>query len=351
MSEQPVPGVVTLRYWAGARQAAGVAEETVDPASLAEVLDVVRGRHAAAFTRVLAVCSFVVGEQPVGRHPHPEVTLVAGDVVEVLPPFAGGAPDRPPAQPDAAVSVATASAPRWQVAALAVLAGLALLAAAQSGEAAVLLVAVLLQLPLLAGWHRGLAVPDASRGTVVAGVLAVAADVAVWVDDGPASLAPVAAVVGAGFLLGAAQQLARRDDRSRLTESFAATTSLGAMVAFVAAWPVLVRLPGGAGVTGVAAGAVALASLGRLVVPLAAGVVAVPAFGLAAGLVLGGRLDGVSVVTGAVLGVAVSLPVLVADVLDRRDPRLVVRAWPAAAVWPYALAAPLAYLVARAAGS
>jgi len=209
------------------------------------------------------------------------------------------------------------------------------------------LVAVLLQLPLLAGWHKALGVTAPAGGVVVGAVVATVADVTVWLWDGAASLTPLAAVVGATFLLGAVHQLARRDDRSGLTASLAATIALGVLVASLAVWPLLVRLPDGEAVTSVAGVSVAVASLARLVRALPVAAVMVVGLGLMSGLVLGGLLDGVTVTSGAAIGVVVSLPVLVADLLDRRDPRLTLNAWPAAAVWPFALAAPLAYLVAR----
>jgi len=80
-----------LRYWAGARAAAGVAEEPVAAATLKEALDAARAPRDERFARVLSVCSFVVDEQPVGRTPHAEVPLASDAVIEVLPPFAGGA--------------------------------------------------------------------------------------------------------------------------------------------------------------------------------------------------------------------------------------------------------------------
>ena len=83
--------MAVLRYWAGARAAAGVETERVDAATLAEALDAARAGRDERFGRVLSACSFVVDEQPVGRTPAPEVALGPDAVVEVLPPFAGGA--------------------------------------------------------------------------------------------------------------------------------------------------------------------------------------------------------------------------------------------------------------------
>ncbi len=82
--------MATMRYWAGARAAAGVDEERVAAASLQEALDAARAGRDERFGRVLSVCSFVVDEQPIGRTPPAEVLLAEEAVVEVLPPFAGG---------------------------------------------------------------------------------------------------------------------------------------------------------------------------------------------------------------------------------------------------------------------
>jgi molybdopterin converting factor small subunit len=83
--------VAVLRYWAGAQAAAGVHEQVVDAATLADALDSARATRDERFAQVVRVCSFVVDEQPVGLTPHAEVPLGAGSVVDVLPPFAGGA--------------------------------------------------------------------------------------------------------------------------------------------------------------------------------------------------------------------------------------------------------------------
>ena len=89
---------VTLRYWAAAKQAAGVAEETISAGTLAAALEAalsVRERNAAAGTdcdlrAVLARSSFLVDGNPVGSRAPETVTLRDTAVVEVLPPFAGG---------------------------------------------------------------------------------------------------------------------------------------------------------------------------------------------------------------------------------------------------------------------
>jgi sulfur-carrier protein len=83
---------VTMRYWAAAKQAAGVAEETISAETLGDALAAaLAGRDGAAPLRaVLARSSFLVDGSPVGtRAPH-SVLLAESAVVEVLPPFAGG---------------------------------------------------------------------------------------------------------------------------------------------------------------------------------------------------------------------------------------------------------------------
>jgi len=92
---RPSVGRVTVRYWAAARAAAGVASDelpVVEGATLADVLALVRSTHAdrPRLAQVVAVCSVLVGERPVGSADPAAVTIRPGDTVELLPPFAGG---------------------------------------------------------------------------------------------------------------------------------------------------------------------------------------------------------------------------------------------------------------------
>lgn len=85
-------GVVTVRYWAAARAAAGCDVDDVPltgTATLADVLDEVRRRHDGRFASVLGVCSLLVDERPQTGDPA-GVAVSPGAVVDVLPPFAGG---------------------------------------------------------------------------------------------------------------------------------------------------------------------------------------------------------------------------------------------------------------------
>lgn len=80
--------IVTMRYWAAAKEAAGVAEESVTADTLAAALVVVRGRER--LNAVLARSSFLIDGHPVGTRAADSVMLSDGAVIEVLPPFAGG---------------------------------------------------------------------------------------------------------------------------------------------------------------------------------------------------------------------------------------------------------------------
>ena len=83
---------VTVRYWAAARAAAGRESDEVRAATLAEALRAVVTLHADSprFADVVAICSVLVGSAPVSSQDPETLRLSAGDVVELLPPFAGG---------------------------------------------------------------------------------------------------------------------------------------------------------------------------------------------------------------------------------------------------------------------
>jgi sulfur-carrier protein len=78
--------MVTVRYWAGARAAAGHAEETLAASTLGELIAVISRRPALA--RVLPACSLLLDGSAL--HRDHSVRLPHGATVDVLPPFAGG---------------------------------------------------------------------------------------------------------------------------------------------------------------------------------------------------------------------------------------------------------------------
>jgi molybdopterin converting factor small subunit len=84
---------VLVRYWAAAKAAAGLPEETfAHEPDLAALLDAVRARHGGdgRLAEVLARCSYLVDEVSPGRRAPADVPVPEGAVVDVLPPFAGG---------------------------------------------------------------------------------------------------------------------------------------------------------------------------------------------------------------------------------------------------------------------
>lgn len=78
---------VRVRYFAGAKAAAGIAEETAPAADLAELKTVLAQRHGQELERVLKASTLLVNGLARRDEAAP---LAEGSVVEVLPPFAGG---------------------------------------------------------------------------------------------------------------------------------------------------------------------------------------------------------------------------------------------------------------------
>jgi molybdopterin synthase sulfur carrier subunit len=76
----------TVRFWAAARAAAGRAEQAYDAATLGAVVAALAAEHGPELARVLAHASFLVD----GVRARPDLVLVEGAEIEVLPPFAGG---------------------------------------------------------------------------------------------------------------------------------------------------------------------------------------------------------------------------------------------------------------------
>ena len=83
---------VTIQYWAAAKEAAGVAAESVEAETLAEALDVIVARrgHDERLRSVLARSSFLVDGASAGRRLPAELVLPEAARIEVLPPFSGG---------------------------------------------------------------------------------------------------------------------------------------------------------------------------------------------------------------------------------------------------------------------
>ncbi len=87
-------GTVTVHYWASARAAAGVASDQMSVTgslTLAEVVAEAVSRHPGGrLSDVLGACSVLIGDLPVSGANRDLVRVEPGQVVEFLPPFAGG---------------------------------------------------------------------------------------------------------------------------------------------------------------------------------------------------------------------------------------------------------------------
>jgi molybdopterin converting factor small subunit len=79
---------VTIR--AAARDAAGTREEAAEADTLQTALAWAVAHHGERLATVLAVCTYLVDDTPVGRREPAGVRLTDGAVIEALPPFAGG---------------------------------------------------------------------------------------------------------------------------------------------------------------------------------------------------------------------------------------------------------------------
>jgi molybdopterin converting factor small subunit len=79
--------MITVRYFAGARAAAGVDTETREARSLDELVGQIVDDHGEKLERVLTACSFLVDGTTTRDR---TLSLAPGTTVDVLPPFAGG---------------------------------------------------------------------------------------------------------------------------------------------------------------------------------------------------------------------------------------------------------------------
>ena len=86
MPPEHAGAAVTVRYWAGARAAAGVDSDTVRRCRPSPTWSPRSPRLQPALAPVTAVSSLLLD----GRPASPDVAGWPGSVLEVLPPFAGG---------------------------------------------------------------------------------------------------------------------------------------------------------------------------------------------------------------------------------------------------------------------
>ncbi|WP_248962501.1 MoaD/ThiS family protein [Sphaerisporangium perillae] len=81
----------TVRFWAAAKEAAGVAEEPFEALTLGDLVAQITLKYEKSdLPRVVARSSFLVNGDPAGTRDLRTITLPEGATVEILPPFAGG---------------------------------------------------------------------------------------------------------------------------------------------------------------------------------------------------------------------------------------------------------------------
>jgi sulfur-carrier protein len=86
--------LIRVRYWAAAKTAAGVADDDLPVTGPLPVAEVVRRAVAlhpdTRLAEVVAACSVLIDDRPLGGADAEEVLVEPGSSVELLPPFAGG---------------------------------------------------------------------------------------------------------------------------------------------------------------------------------------------------------------------------------------------------------------------
>jgi molybdopterin synthase sulfur carrier subunit len=288
----------TVRYWAAAREAAGVAEEPYAADTLAAALDAAVAAHGGPrgpLAHVLARCSFLVDGAPASRPDPSTVVLTDAGTIDVLPPFAGGSGEGSPTvtemDPVDSTPVAASAAGRvWDHFAvpslLTALAAGVLVAASADSRVGLLAVVAVIQAGLVAGWFvaAGLRVPRllAAACVTVALGAAVAADVVIGRTPTAPDYAQVrgiagvlAALVGVAFVV----QLVRPAPRVHVTGWLVATVASGTAAVGAA---LFVAVRDGRG--GVDALAVGLVAAGVAVLPVQRFVPSVLAFPLGLGV-------------------------------------------------------------------
>jgi molybdopterin converting factor small subunit len=360
----------TIRFWAAARAAAGVAEEPYDATTLAEALATARAAHGDDLAHVLDRCSYVVDDAPVGVRAHDTVRLTEGGSVEVLPPFAGGAQSVPGGVPHGVnggiggrlASVPPAVAGLAAALVAAALAGLALLhiGALAAGVFAVQVVVAL-------AWLAALDVPGGGGAFVIVVIASGVMDGLVGSFDEP-DIGRAAGVAAVAIIVSLLHQVARKP-RVAVTLSFGGTVSAVAFAMAAASYIALRVESGGAQADAAAllgAGvALAVARLTDLALPRPAplpgsrrGVVGL-VVGLGAALVVGwgygtnqavlgagsgSRLAMVAAVIALVADLAVDAVLAAAPPTEERARSGVP---PLGILLPVVLAAPAAYVAGR----
>jgi hypothetical protein len=356
--------VGTLRYWAAARAAAGVAEEKYDAATLAEALAAARTSHGDDLARVLDRCSYVVDDAPVGGRAHDSVVLTDGGFVEVLPPFAGGsAPEL--SAPGVAMPASASDKVLTGLAAGGLAAGLAGLSLLGVGALAGGLFAV--QIVIALAWLAVLDTRGRGGSFLILVVAAGVIDGVVGTEDSP-DIGRAAGVLGVTVVVSLLHQL-RRKRRRAVTLSISGTLSAVVLALAAASYLALHAERGGdvavaAALFGTGA-ALAAARLTDLLLPRPAPVpgsrrgIAGLVVGLGAGGLVGWLYGSGRPLLGTDTSVRIALVAaviaLIADLAvdsvlhgaPPRDDRARSALPPLAVLLPTVLAAPAAYVAGR----
>ncbi|MET0966517.1 MAG: MoaD/ThiS family protein [Nakamurella sp.] len=88
MAEQ---AAATIRYFGAARAAAGTAQEQIavpDAPTIALLLETAVERHGPPLAKVLPRCSYLL--DAVAVHDTAAASVSDGQILDILPPFAGG---------------------------------------------------------------------------------------------------------------------------------------------------------------------------------------------------------------------------------------------------------------------
>lgn len=80
---------ITLRYFAAARAAAGLDQETIDCETPEAAFTAVSRAHGSDLQRIIDISSFLLDGQSLGRERIGD-PVVGSVTIDVLPPFAGG---------------------------------------------------------------------------------------------------------------------------------------------------------------------------------------------------------------------------------------------------------------------
>lgn len=349
----------TIRYWAAARAAAGVADEPYEATTLADALDAVVTAHGDQLARVISGCSFLVDEHPVGTRPHGAVTLTDGGTIEVLPPFAGGS----------GAPIAASTSP-FHVFATGL--GAAVVAGALAGLALLHIGALaagvfVVQVVVALAWLAAVDVPGGGGAFVIVVIASGVMDGLVGTSHSP-DIGRASGVAAIAVIVSLLHQLARRP-RVNVTLSFAGTIA-GVCFALSAASYVALSVERGGDVADVAAllgagVALVVARLADLALPRPA---AVPGsrrgvvglllgFGFAAlvGAFYGNSHDVLGAARGFRLSVVTAVIALVTDLAvdgvlrgaPPSDERARSGVPPLGILLPVVLAAPAAYVAGR----